>query len=91
MGSISIKSSEALQTILSRWLSKADKGTPSCIVECKLTGFCLETETMEWEVMRERTDKSEPNSEITLLGTLKTILYPLSLEGLKEVAHQAMF
>lgn len=59
----------------------------SCIVECKLTSMCLESETMEWEVMRERTDKSEPNSEITLLGTLKTILYPLSLDALKETTH----
>jgi hypothetical protein len=43
---------------------------------------------MEWSIVRARSDKSEPNSDLTLLGTLKTILFPLSLHQLKQTAHQ---
>lgn len=90
MGSISIHSNEALQQILADWDTKhkrSNQQTFSQIVECKLESLSLEQETMEWAVMRCRTDKSDPNSEITLLGTLKTILYPLSLNMLKQVAN----
>ena len=42
-----------------------------------------------WSVVRERTDKRDPNSDITLLGTLKTIMFPMSLSQLKRACNQA--
>jgi hypothetical protein len=51
--------------------------------------FDLEKEKMVWTVLRERTDKTEPNSEITLLGTLKTIMFPMTLASLKQHCKQA--
>ncbi len=55
-----------------------------CICECKLETLDLENEQMMWSVVRERTDKRDPNSDITLLGTLKTIMFPMSLAQLKR-------
>ncbi len=86
MGHVIIRDGKALQDILTRWSSETM--TQSCIVECKLDALDLEHETMEWSVARERTDKSEPNSDLTLLGTLKTILYPLTWQGLMQMCGQ---
>lgn len=85
LGNIRINSSPALQDILSEW---SRGSTPhSCIVECKLDRLDLEKQVMEWSIVRTRTDKSEPNSDLTLLGTLKTIMFPLSLNKLKQATH----
>lgn len=86
LGQVVIKDSDALQAILDKW--KDETTVQSCIVECKLEQLDLEHELMEWSIARERTDKSDPNSDLTLLGTLKTILYPLTWQGLKQISGQ---
>ena len=88
LGSIGISESAALQEILARWAASGDKGPFECICECKLDVFDLEKEQMMWCVVRERTDKREPNSDITLLGTLKTVMFPMSLAQLKRACNQ---
>lgn len=85
LGSVGIGDSPALQTILGRW-EKEGKGG-SCICECKLETLDLEKERMVWTVVRERTDKGEPNSDLTLLGTLKTIMFPMTMSGLKRACR----
>lgn len=85
MGRVVLRDSPALQALLEAW--DAGRGPFSQIVECRLDVLDTEGERMEWSVVRARSDKSDPNSEITLIGTLRTIMFPVSLASLKQLCE----
>jgi hypothetical protein len=91
--------SETLQTILQEWeddvlLKKKNKDAIpikySKIVEVKINSLDLEKEQMMLEVIRERKDKSSPNSELTIIGTLKTLLFTLDMFSMKKTVFQTL-
>jgi hypothetical protein len=91
--------SDALDDILREWnddlLAKRSRGETlplrySKIVEANVAELDLEKENMKLKILRERKDKSSPNSELTIIGTLKTILFQLDLETLKKTIFQTL-
>jgi len=91
--------SDLLQSILQEWeddvalKKKNGESVPikySKIVEVKIDSLDLEKEQMMLKVIRERKDKSSPNSELTIIGTLKTLLFMLDLFSMKKTIYQTL-
>lgn len=88
----------ALQSILQKWSDEFDPTTVysknhfNCIVEVGIEklNLQLDEECMLLKVVGVRNDKSSPNSELTIHGTLKTLLFPLSLQDLTKMVRSTL-
>jgi len=87
-----------LQSILESWNASFDptvvypKNHFNCIVEVGIDKLDLEMdqEMILLKVLGIRHDKSSPNSELTIHGTLKTLLFPLSLPDLTKMIKSTL-
>jgi hypothetical protein len=87
-----------LQAILDKWDKSYDptalypKNHFNCIVEVAIEKLELEMdqESMLLKVMGVRNDKNSPNSELTIHGTLKTLLFPLGLPDLTRMVRSTL-